>query len=384
MRAYSDIVNEFKCTNGGCKSTCCAGKEIELDEITYQAYQNMPGDFGNYMRDLIIDKNGTKSICHSLDKKCSFVDDSGLCQIYTNCGEDYLCDICKSFPKIEQKLGKHSISSLSTSCEEVLRMIYDRETPIKYEIVDNVGLKSDKEEYLFYLNKLISWGANLLQDEETPFSLALSTVVYLSLRAGRQLYSRDFDEMCDSLETVTDVMLEFNTAKNELPPKELEEIARDFIFNVSNTFATVCKEAKYYNREKFLWAESIFELDDDAKTNFIHTCWRFRSKAKDHERFLRRLATIFFTNQCIMLSEGKENIAYLQKLCNFILVAEILPLTWSNSDRENLSEYFSRIALISRVFNDSTLVDDVIGPTIENVFCPDVLTYAMTFMVLFD
>lgn len=75
--------NEFGCITSKCKDNCCIGGwEIDIDDETYERYNNMTGELKHKILDSIT-QNEDEEYCFKLcDGKCPMLDDNGLCEIH--------------------------------------------------------------------------------------------------------------------------------------------------------------------------------------------------------------------------------------------------------------------------------------------------------------
>ena len=48
-----DYYNKFKCIANRCKHSCCIGWEIDIDDETFEYYEDIDSDFGNRLRENI-------------------------------------------------------------------------------------------------------------------------------------------------------------------------------------------------------------------------------------------------------------------------------------------------------------------------------------------
>ena len=110
---------EFSCIAGACPDTCCAGWQIMIDEKSLQKYRRFKGPFRNRLHNDIDWKE--HSFCQ-YDKRCAFLNEDNLCDIYSEAGKDMLCDTCRKYPRhIEEFEGLREYS-LSLSCPEAARI----------------------------------------------------------------------------------------------------------------------------------------------------------------------------------------------------------------------------------------------------------------------
>ena len=111
---------DFCCIGSACEATCCGGWGIEIDAKSYDRYQTVPGDFGRRLRAGIDHKNRVFHLCK---RKCSFLNQDGLCDIYKKLGQEGLCIACKNFPRHMEDYGVLREVMLSLACPEAARLI---------------------------------------------------------------------------------------------------------------------------------------------------------------------------------------------------------------------------------------------------------------------
>ena len=87
----------------------------------------------------------------SNDKRCTFLNENNLCDLYTNLGEKNLCKTCKLYPRhIEEFEGLREVT-LSISCPEVARILMERKTPVTFLNYEKEGEEEfeDFDPFLF-------------------------------------------------------------------------------------------------------------------------------------------------------------------------------------------------------------------------------------------
>ena len=50
---YPKYYEKFQCIAGQCEDTCCAGWEIDIDDVSYDYYMSVEGEFGRRLRQSI-------------------------------------------------------------------------------------------------------------------------------------------------------------------------------------------------------------------------------------------------------------------------------------------------------------------------------------------
>lgn len=134
--------NKFKCIADKCPDTCCAGWAIVIDDKTIQSYKDMPGDAGEYVRDKV---DFEESIYKRCGERCAFLNDSNLCDLIINQGEDKLCKTCTRYPRHFEEYGDLVEAALSMSCPVAAGLIINNPDRDKFRIrVEEVRNKGEK------------------------------------------------------------------------------------------------------------------------------------------------------------------------------------------------------------------------------------------------
>lgn len=113
---------DFTCIADKCKHSCCIGWEIDIDEKTMNRYSSLIGEYSENIRSSI-EIGDAPHFKLADNERCPHLNEKGLCNIIINCGERYLCDICREHPRFYNftNLGKEV--GLGLSCEEACRLI---------------------------------------------------------------------------------------------------------------------------------------------------------------------------------------------------------------------------------------------------------------------
>lgn len=120
---------EFSCIAGACPDTCCAGWQIMIDEKSLQKYRRFKGPFRNRLHN---DIDWKEHSFYQYDKRCAFLNEDNLCDIYSEAGKDMLCDTCRKYPRhIEEFEGLREYS-LSLSCPEAARIFLSHKEKITF------------------------------------------------------------------------------------------------------------------------------------------------------------------------------------------------------------------------------------------------------------
>lgn len=136
-----DYYQDFKCIADKCEDTCCAGWQIVIDRETLKKYTKIKGDFGKRMFRSI--NWFTKTFKQDKEKRCAFLNDRNLCDLYLNQGEKGFCKTCREYPRHTEEFEGVREITLSISCPEVARILMNRMEKVHFFSYEKEG----EEEY---------------------------------------------------------------------------------------------------------------------------------------------------------------------------------------------------------------------------------------------
>ena len=169
-----EYCRDFRCIAGGCRDSCCKGWEIDIDSDTYEYYMSVGGEFGERLRRSISDG----SFILTEDERCPFLNEQGLCDIYTELGEDKLCRICSDHPRYFEWFGSFKEGGVGLCCEAAARLILSRPfTLCEEEVPEESAAGKYDEELLSLLLEVRGEMFAVLSDETIPLDEALCRVL---------------------------------------------------------------------------------------------------------------------------------------------------------------------------------------------------------------
>ena len=176
-----DYYHEFSCIAGECEDTCCAGWQIVADEAALKKYKKVTGSFRKRLRRSINWKEGTFK--QDKNKRCAFLNDENLCDMYTALGEKSLCRTCKMYPRHVEEFEDVREMTLSVSCPEVARILLGKKEPVRF-----LTYESNKEEEYddfdpFLYSKLVDARKvmiDILQDRSKKLNLRVGLVLSIA------------------------------------------------------------------------------------------------------------------------------------------------------------------------------------------------------------
>lgn len=175
---YPDYYKKFQCIAGACENTCCAGWGIVIDDKSLEKYKKYPGSFGSRLHNSI---DWKEQSFEQTKKRCAFLNEENLCDIYSEAGKDMLCKTCKRYPRHLEEFENLREVSLSLSCPEVARMILGRREKVRYVTSYRKTKEEEYEEFDFFLftklQEVRDFLLEILQRETLFLSYRLSFVL---------------------------------------------------------------------------------------------------------------------------------------------------------------------------------------------------------------
>lgn len=192
---------DFKCIADRCTHSCCVGWEIDIDSDTLRRYGSQNGKYFDAVRESI-EYSGTPHFKLCDGERCPHLDGRGLCRIITECGEAFLCDICREHPRFYNRTSHGMEVGLGMACEEAARIILTSRAYaefIKIEDTDGEPLGTDfnavAERESIY---------KILSDKETPYEIRLEEIWSAYGAAPTRISDGEWREVISSLEYLSE------------------------------------------------------------------------------------------------------------------------------------------------------------------------------------
>ena len=201
-----DYYKNFKCIASACTDSCCAGWEVDLDDPAYDYYLSVKGPFGERLRSVMVDdKEGKRFRLNN--NRCPFLNDTNLCDLYTELGEEKLCDTCTNYPRFIEEYGSLREIGIALSCKTAGELILGSPEPVTFELSENDEMVTsyndiDPELYM-QLVPSRKLAIRILQNR--AYTIEQRIAVLLSFVSEMQ---NAIDE--DALATITDIRKKYN------------------------------------------------------------------------------------------------------------------------------------------------------------------------------
>lgn len=211
---------EFACIADRCKHSCCVGWEIDVDGEALCKYQALDG----YGKEIAksIDYNETPHFQLAENDRCPHLNGRGLCRIILECGEEYLCDICREHPRFYNYTTRGKEVGLGMSCEEACRIILSSDRYAEFcevgennEYLEDVGFDAVNEREALY---------SILSDRSAEYEERLFAISKRYEISPRRASDEEWRDIIDSLEYLDETRktLFLNYSSNAETPKDFE------------------------------------------------------------------------------------------------------------------------------------------------------------------
>ena len=184
--------SKFQCIASRCSDNCCIGWEIDIDRTAAARYRTLPGAFGKKLQSRICWEEPPHFILGK-DGRCPFLDSENLCEIYRECGENALCEICAEHPRFHEWFGSRMESGIGMCCEAAAELILFEKPDFSMEQNNQPDGKSEDPLLLDALTAARETAFTLALREELPFSQRLALLLELGAEVQDCLDYVDFD-----------------------------------------------------------------------------------------------------------------------------------------------------------------------------------------------
>lgn len=255
--------DKFRCTAERCGFTCCQQWKIAVDGETRVRWGKMESSLCNAVEE----KEGEHIIALNENRRCPFLEETGLCGIVLRYGDEMLPETCDIFPREIHDFGAFREYALVSCCPAVIDLMYGEES-IFLTDVRNAG-DYGEQAVLFEVRRLmLDW----MEREENSPNKNLLMIFYLLL----DLYEKDelcleqlsayrgtgfWEELSAAVDGAAPDLLDSFTERNELFLDLSENYRREGLYReyleeigeVAGKFSERC------DREKLCEALSQFE-----------------------------------------------------------------------------------------------------------------------------
>ena len=316
----ASYLKEFQCIGGICEDNCCIGWNVEIDEETYGKYRDVKDSELNriirkyvYLNEGCYDKNVDYGLVELLkNRRCPFLNKENLCSIQLRKGEDYLSNVCASYPRLVNLVDGTYEYSATVSCPEIARLALSTKEGIQFEEMAEVHTKSNiisisvntqkknNHPLVKYLKETRAFTISLLQDRSHPLRDRILLI---------GLFYSDIQGLIDQ-EKTDEILNRINQYSEEgLPDSILSQLEK--FKKQSRNGEEILKDIT----ERFNNPE---EIDSERYFHYISLFWQGLKKMSTNnnppEYILENYLVNYVFQSLFPASEGMEPLEAFQKL----------------------------------------------------------------------
>ena len=322
---------KFQCTADKCPDTCCAGWQIVIDEETLEKYHDYEGPFGNRLANSIDWREGVFKQYE--DKRCAFLDENNLCDIYTEAGPGMFCRTCKSYPRHFEEFENVREISLAMSCPEAAKLILEPKEPVSFVTVDKKYKEDVYEDFDFLLySKLVDAREiifEILQDRTRPVRERMAMVLAFTHDLQARVYRGHTMAMEDVFSRYT------------------KENAKDRFVNYLDEYRNLPKEGKVSRQEMLKqfsklevlresWPELLKQTLENTEDEELEMLWRTEDGDADLEIIAEHLMVYFiFTYFCGAVYDEEAHSKMKFAVIGTLMILETAKALWAEGGKQS-------------------------------------------------
>lgn len=294
---YPDYYGDFHCIASACEDTCCAGWQIAVDEKSLEKYKKVKGSFGNRLKNCINWKEQTFEQSH---RRCAFLNEENLCDLYSELGAGALCKTCRRYPRHIEEFENLREIMLSLSCPEACRLILRQKDHTRFIRKEKETAYEEYETFDFLLFTKLEdareFLLSLFQNEEIDLATKMAVALVFSHDFQRRLQQ-------DQIYEVDDLILKYKgTSMIDDLGKKFQNFRGNY-FEKMRWLRLVIEEYKSLeplNKQWFsLLDTSLQTLERLGEKDYFHKRKQFSQSYDTLERELEQvMVTLLYTYFC--------------------------------------------------------------------------------------
>ena len=337
-----DYYYEFTCIAGKCEDTCCAGWQIVADEAALEKYKRVIGPFRRRLKNSINWEEGTFK--QEKDRRCTFLNDENLCDMYTALGERSLCRTCTMYPRHMEEFEDVREITLSVSCPEVARILMNKKESVQFLTHEN----NEEEEYgdfdPFLYSKLVDARdvmIDILQDRRKELKLRVGLVWGIA---------HDMQECIDQEDifSIDDVFEKYQMEEEIQHVKEKLSEEEDFSF-IAKMFRNQYLmehlrddwEARLQESERILYGNGTEETSQKQEMDKKHYlknrqefhAWLKENMPESEIQYEQLLVYFISTYFCGAVYDGEAESKMQMAVVSVLLIHELLMAQWLKQEK---------------------------------------------------
>ncbi|MDD3220023.1 MAG: flagellin lysine-N-methylase [Lachnospiraceae bacterium] len=339
-----DYYNEFHCVADLCEDTCCAGWQIVSDAKSLRKYHAVKGAFRKRLRRSIDWRKS--AFRQDGEKRCTFLNDDNLCDMYINLGEGSLCRTCRLYPRHVEVFENVREITLSISCPEVADILMKRVDPVRFVSVEREGedVFDDYDPFLYSVladarDEMIVFLQNRSMPVEVRVGMCLGLAHDMQIRVDREELFSCFDVMerykkdCAAVFVVRDLSgqshnLRFAFVKRIFGLLEVMEFLKeDWYVQIKET------QARLFGKNEQHWGKITDEFQIYMSSRDVP--WEIQKE--------QLLVYFIFTYFCGAVYDGRLYSKVQAAAASVMIIEEMLKCRWIRNEKQIYPEDVTEI-----------------------------------------
>ena len=289
---------DFRCIADRCPDTCCAGWDVNFDPADAEYYRGIGGSIGDRLRaHLAVDEDGDNIFTLTENRRCPFLNEKNLCDLYIALGEDSLCPTCTLFPRFYDDFGTFREMGLGFGCPEAARIMLSQEKPLT---LTEYGFSDDE---------------NFEIDEDTLKILLEARKCFFGILADGQHFKEQAKEI---LEKAKKIQLMLNGEADTENKADFEDVTG---LMSEMEYIDESRKALYLSLQQNLYSRIFEEYADDFRRLAEYYIFRYVLKAVYDYDLLTKIKYGFFACAVTARAYAKKKVLTLEDrvkiMCGF-------------------------------------------------------------------
>lgn len=329
---YPNYYNEFSCIADKCEATCCAGWQIVVDEASLKRYKKVAGEFKQRIREGVDFKEGV--FYQKNGKRCAFLNEQNLCDMYTALGKTAFCETCRRYPRHIEEFENVREFTLSASCPEVARILLSQTEAVQFYEVEEEAPEEEFDDYDPVVYE------KLLEAREEMLKLLQNRAVPVEERAAALWdFIQLFQEKMDEGTLFTEESIYSKMVPHD-PETTFEEARALFALLYNLEFLADDWEDTLRETEQILYG------DDEASYEMLKKAFRaWRLEQFPNWDIMLEQLLVYFIVTYFCGAVYDEYVASKVKMsvCSVFYIGELAMATWAKNNRSLTMAEVTRI-----------------------------------------
>ena len=364
LYTYPDYYEKFKCVAGKCEDTCCAGWQIVIDDESVEKYKKIcSGIYKNIQEEKRIDFE-EKVFRQCADKRCAFLNEDNLCDMYIEWGEESFCKTCRTYPRHIEELENVREYTLSLSCPEAARIILSNSDKISFYTEEDDEDETD-EEFDIFLFSLLEDARDvlftILQGRNKSISERALLVCDMAEELQETLDEDGVFACNDVVEKYSDAMCKKSTVFEET------DMVSESVQIINHYEKSLVMFRKLYEMELLneIWADMTDEAAElvfaEGKDNYNKLHKEFEEwldiHIKNHNIIWEQILVYFVSTYfCGAVYDGNVTGKINMSVTSLVCIYEMLLARWIKNDKElNFDDIVTVAYMYSRELEHSDI-----------------------------